>query len=406
VTKHQKSYSVAALVGLTPFLAVWMVGCANQSSGQAASALSETSAGQVQELPAGSFAVQWPVRLPLQGRQITHLYLTDSQVLVYTSGARCYWIDRASGHVNVVAQAAQRPNDKLFEPAQLPDRVVIPATHELSVFTPAGKLMHRVPLMYSASSGAVGENQRVFLGMDHPNGGRLAAVNTEEQPYAISPAWELMTFGQLSATPAFYDRLIFCGSRDGRVYAVRGEDRAPLWPGLENGVFETGGEILAGLKADRDGVYVASMDTKLYCLRVDTGRVQWVYHAGSALKETSTPVLLGDLVLLHVPGDGVVAIERNAKQDIRKAKWKVDGATQFLAADEDYVYVRGADDRIVAADRQTGQVKFTSQRSYSQFATNAGGKDSTIYAASADGTVYAIRAVVKAGRFGELALAR
>ena len=59
--------------------------------------------------------------------------------------------------------------------------------------------MHRIPLRYGASSGAVGDGKMIFLGEDHPNGGRVASMQTSPQPYDVTPEWELMTRGQVSA---------------------------------------------------------------------------------------------------------------------------------------------------------------------------------------------------------------
>ena len=115
--------------------------------------------------------------------------------------------------------------------------------------------------------------------MDHPNGGRVAAIDTKPQPYPLPPIWTLQTRGQVSAAPATTQDAVFAGSRDGGIYAVRAVDRENLWPGVEEGHFRTGGEILADVKVDRDGVYASSMDSKLYCLDPNTGRIRWTYYS-------------------------------------------------------------------------------------------------------------------------------
>src|SRR6185295_14368902 len=101
----------------------------------------------------------------------------------------------------------------------------------------------------------------IFVGEDHPLGGRLMSISTEPVSQPRTPDWELQTQKATSfaAAPVFFQGLVFAGSNDGGVYAVRAESRDMLWPGLEHGYFQTGGEILADMAADKDGVYAASV---------------------------------------------------------------------------------------------------------------------------------------------------
>lgn len=362
--------------------------------------------GETGVLPAPSLAVVWRADVPLRrGTELRRLSLGDDRVFAYASDNWCYWMNRSSGLVSAITEAA-RPQDTLYDAVVTAKRVVFPSTTQLAVFDPSGKPMHRVKLTYSASTRAVGFRGMVYLGVDHPNGGRLNAVSSAYQPYEISPEWELMTRGAVTAAPAAADERIYVASRDGKVYAVRAENRDLLWPGLEDSCFRTGGPILADLAADREGLYVASMDSKLYCLDLNTGRVRWTFYAGRALVEDSAPVPAGNYVFIYVPGEGLLAIDKTGRQEIRKARWALPEGRQFLAADDKYAYVRLADNTIAAADKQTGQVAFRSRRSdLSIFATNTNPKDSTIYAGRPDGRVYAIRAVFRPGTVGELVLA-
>jgi len=368
---------------------------------------SENSMGssQVVEIPAGSFAGVWRNALPMQGKTVSQIWLNDDMVFVQTSDNHCFCILRRDGHAVSYATAAA-PTDTVFAPVTYADRIVFPSTKHLSVFDRSGGLKHRIPLQYSCSSSGVGAGPYAFVGLDHPNGGRLAAIDTKAQPYTITPWWELMTRGQVSATPAVFNQVIFTGSRDGSVYAVRSDSREVVWSELAQGHFRTGGEILADLKADRTGVYVASMDTKFYCLKPDSGRIGWVYHSGRPLRETSTPLVTADSVYLYVPTVGVVAIDKAGTAEIRSHRWAVAEGRQVLSYDDKYIYLRADGNRIIAADKQTGQVEFRSSRSdFDHFVTNESAKDNTIFAATTAGTVYAIRPVLSFGFVGELVMA-
>jgi outer membrane protein assembly factor BamB len=363
----------------------------------------------ISEIPAGSFVAQWRQDLPLKNTQIKALSINDDTVFAFTADNQCFWVNRATGHAQSVAKLAD-PVDNLYGQVTFKDRVIFPSTKQLAVFDRQGRFAYKIPLRYSASSEAVGSGRAVFLGTDHINGGCLAAIDTKEQPYELGAAWDVMTRGQVSAKPAYFELQVFVGSRDGGVYGVRAEDRVILWPDLHNGCFKTGGPILAGIKADKQGVFVASMDTKLYSIDVDTGRINWIFHSGHPLNETSTPVLTADSVYLHVPNSGVAAInkaiDKSGKSEIRSARWTVAGAVQFLAANDQLVYLRTDDNHILAVDKQTGQVKFRSAHNdFTIFATNDSATDSTLYAVTPAGRLCAIKAVNRPGVVGELVLA-
>jgi len=389
---------VLACVGAMSVI-FFCLSCSNNASEPQAK--QQKKAPEILEIPSGNFTANWRAELSLGQNQPKAIYLNDDKVLLYTSDNKCIWVNRASGHIVSIVQAA-KSTDILHEPCTLPDRVVFPSTSELSVFSREGKLMHRIPLRYGASSGAVGDGKMIFLGEDHPNGGRVASMQTSPQPYDVTPEWELMTRGQVSAAPAIYQGLVFAGSRDGNVYALRGENRDNLWPGLDQGYFPTGGEILADLQADKDGVYVASMDSKLYCLDINNGRVRWTYYAGRPLREDSTPVPTTNFVYVYVPQIGVAAIDKAGKVETRSAKWVYSRGRQFLSSDEKYAYIRGDDNSIVAVDKQSGQARFASRRKdFRVFATNSNAKDSSIVACTPNGMLYSVRAVLKPGTVGE-----
>lgn len=353
---------------------------------------------EISEMPAGSFALDWHQPLPIDKR-LTGLYLNDKTVFAYGSGNRTFWIDASSGHLKEIARTAPA-DDQLFAPRTLEDRVVFPSTSQLAVYSREGRLMHEIELPYSPSSDAVGEDSMIYLGEDHPNGGRLVAMSTEPQPYgALPPKWELSVGGQLSSRPALSQGVVFAGSRAGQVYAVRADNASGIWPGLSRGFFQTDGEILADIDADSEGVYVASMDSKLYALDPNTGRVRWTYYAGEPLDARSDPVVLADTIYMYVPQVGVVAIDKTGRQEMRGHKWVVPQGRKFLAADENHVYLSSADGKILGVDRQNGEVVMSSQMEFEFFVSGDGSAD-TIYAATTGGDVYAIRPVLKPGTLG------
>jgi len=257
-----------------------------------------------------------------------------------------------------------------------------------------------VDCTHSIRSPGVLHGSTIYLGLDYPRGGRLAAIDlTRKYDRA---RWEMMTFAGISAAPGVYQNTIYCGSEDSRVYAVSIE-RLPVWP-LEHSAFDTDGAIKADIKTDENGVYVASMDTKFYCLEHGSGKLKWQYYAGSPLLES--PVVTPSTIYLVVPNSGVVALKKTEGKFNREAKWVAKGATRYLAEDEKNCYLLASDNHIAAYDKETGELKFRSKRNdMIAFAVNDNPKNSTIYGATEYGDVYAIRPVNKPGTVGTLVYA-
>jgi outer membrane protein assembly factor BamB len=179
---------------------------------------------------------------------------------------------------------------------------------------------------------------------------------------------------------------------------------------VPGGTFITYGQIRADVKADEFGVYVASTDSKVYCVDRNNSKIKWQYFAGAALQDS--PVVTKDRVYQAIPGRGVAAINKTEQKNNtqpqwqynREALWVVENALQFLADDDKYAYLRGRDNTIIAVDRATGEVTFESTRSdFDVFGSNDK-SDGIIYASTSRGQVMAIKPVLRPGSVGEIVL--
>jgi outer membrane protein assembly factor BamB len=364
------------------------------------------AAPKLEAIPANSFQVKQYALLPTKDDQPTDVYLRDPFVIVYTQKHFAYVLDRGSLGVKWIAEVTG-PGTRLRPPVVLKDYVVFPTLSALEVYDRNGKNHRTVPTRSLAlRSGAVGVGTHVLFGGDFPDGsGRVVDMDLAGSIYQnASVKWELSTRGGISGTPAVHQGLAYIGDDAGNVYAVNAETRAAIWPlkeeGREEGVFNAGGQIKADVKADDFGVYVASMDSKLYCLGRTDGRIRWRYFGGQPL--THSPDVTATTVYIRVDGEGLVAIDKTKGDAIRPARWTVKDAVAFLAEDEHYAYLQTQDHGIIAVDVATGQVKFKSKH-HNYVAMSTALKGNTIYAVTADGKLRAAVPVTTAGGFGELA---
>lgn len=369
------------------------------------------------QLPKNSFTRQWATELH-NGEEdpVTAVHLSDQFVFAYRRGGTAAVMDRATGRLLHIDQPRDGTS-RLHPPVVLKNRIVYPTTTFLEVFDFEGRYIpHPMrpsdelegpfsqALNFVIRSDAVGTGRMLYLGGDFANSGRAVEVDMS-RPY-IPSVWTLMTPGaSVSAAPALLKDVVYVASENGQVMAVQTDTRAPLWP-LADGVFETRGSISGNLAVDTTGLYFSCSDTKLYCLSATSGRIKWQYFAGAPLRQG--PVLTKDSVYQFVPGTGLAALNKGDQPATRGGfnrdpRWVSSEATQFLAEDDQYAYLRSSNNAVIAVDKQSGQTRFRSQRpDLSVFATNT--KDGTIYVATSGGRVMAVKPVLHAGSVGELVL--
>jgi hypothetical protein len=366
-----------------------------------------------------SFSRIWATDLR-QGKEdaINAVHVTDQFIFAYRKGGTSSVLDRATGrllHIDEPKESIQR----LHPPVVLKNRIVYPTTTFLEVYDFEGRYIPRATkvtdeldkpfsqeLPFPIHSDAVGSGNLLFFGADFPGSGRAVEVDMT-RPY-VPALWTLMEPGSsISAAPALVKDVIFVASDNGKVAAVATDTRDPIWT-LDKGVFGTYGGVFANLVADATGVYIASTDTKLYCLTRTGGKVKWQFFANVPLREP--PVLSKDLVFELVPGTGMVAIDKTelatSKNPTynRAPRWIAPNAAQFVSEDDTYVYLRSFDNDVMALDKKTGEQKFSSRRTdLAVFGVNTKG-DGIIYVATSEGRVMAVKPVLTAGQVGEIVL--
>src|SRR5207249_3745661 len=158
-----------------------------------------------------------------------------------------------------------------------------------------GTKLRSVALDFAMSSPGIAQGNIFYVGGNFTGGSRFVAIDLDK-PF-LWVKWAFVTGSQVSAAPAIHQNSLFIGSEAGRVYAIN-EQRNPIWPlGVQG--FATAGRILADVKADDFGVYVASTDSKLYCLDRATGGIKWQYYAQHALE--NSPIVTPTTVYQIVP---------------------------------------------------------------------------------------------------------
>ncbi|MGA3065415.1 MAG: PQQ-binding-like beta-propeller repeat protein [Tepidisphaeraceae bacterium] len=356
------------------------------------------------------FIQQWNYQIRLTGGEsVKAISLVGDNLHIMTDQNIDHALTASGGELLYFNQIAPPGTPVMGPPVLLDNGVAYVTSHSLEIYNEHGRLQRSIPCDEGATSpGAAGPDNTVFMGVAELNG-RLRCIDISRD--ANPTVWDVLTGGRVDGAPATLEKEIYCGSEDGSVIGVD-SDGNTLWPLLDDYKFKTGGPIVADIKADKSGVYAVSGDQSLYCIDRASGRIKWRYFAGTPL--LTAPAVTSTTVYLYVPGKGLAAIDKNepitldsqpgklmGEEPIHSARWFAPDALAFVAQDDQYVYAQSDSNSLLALDKQTGQVVFTSRRhDLTAFAVNM--KDSTIYAATADGEVMSIRADLTPGTIGEL----
>ncbi|HEU5478572.1 MAG TPA: PQQ-binding-like beta-propeller repeat protein [Candidatus Tumulicola sp.] len=84
--------------------------------------------------------------------------------------------------------------------------------------------------------------------------------------------WRFRTGGMIFASPSVADGVVYVGSADGKLYAVRAADGALVWK------FATGGPVNSSPAVVNGVVYFASLDGNVYAVGAADGRRRWRYE--------------------------------------------------------------------------------------------------------------------------------
>jgi outer membrane protein assembly factor BamB len=207
--------------------------------------------------------------------------------------------------------------------------------------------------------------------------------------------WHVRIKTQLSGGTGVGDDLVIVGTSKGQVIALHEKNGAPAWK------VNVDGEILAPPAISEHLIVLRTVDGKLHGLAPADGHELWVQDQQVprlSLRGTATPVFSGDLVLCGFDngkvvalnaGDGTVQWETTVSPAHRRTELErlvdIDSAVDVSGGD---VYAVGFQGRVAMLKLDTGQVWWAHDASSYH---GLGLDDDSLYMASADGNVVALR---------------
>ena len=201
---------------------------------------------------------------------------------------------------------------------------------------------------------------------DAAHGGAYAS----QAPTLASVKWRFRTKAKIFSSPAVLDGIVYVGSGDFNVYAVRAADGALVWKFATKGPVNSSPAIWHGL------VFIASLDGNVYGLDAASGTEKWRFKTGGERRFTA-------------PGIHGIMPQNERMPD------PFDVFLSSPAVAGGVVYVGSGDHNVYALDAETGARRWTFPTGDVVHASPAV-SNGVVYVGSWDRNMYAIE--VASGR--------
>jgi outer membrane protein assembly factor BamB len=199
-------------------------------------------------------------------------------------------------------------------------------------------------------------------------------LNQEHNPVIDAPVaatWHFETHGQISASPAIVNGVVYVGTNGGSLYAIDGATGGLRWTyrahnGLKSNPLVYDGVVIVGEgNADsttfkpRRKVRIGSGSSGILAVDAKTGRKRWYYPLSGTGQPTATIV---DGMLIHHDGDGMlVALDpRTGRKIYRRDVQTVASMVGAIPVSGGLVVTTGIfPNRVIAVNRGSGSVAWT-----------------------------------------------
>lgn len=183
---------------------------------------------------------------------------------------------------------------------------------------------------------------------------------------------------EITSSPVSDGEHVAFASLSGSVYSIgAGEHRL-------NFQFETDERISTQMGRGAGGLYIASRDTRLYCLNFDTGLHRWTFTAGVPVR--TQPQVIGNNVYVAPHNDGIYCLSAATGA----IKWHQPRATTFLALTDNYLFATDALNNIMLLSHEDGGLIGEARlRGYSSHLPNE--RTDRLFLASPTGRILCIR---------------
>ena len=229
--------------------------------------------------------------------------------------------------------------------------------------------------------------------------GVVADSATPKGGVFINPKWRFQTNGRIRSSAALVNGVVYFGSDDGYLYALKAGDGTLAWK------LKTGGAVSSSPAVGNGLVYFMSHDGVFHTVKAKSGIVKWSFATGPELPFQggwdwflSSPVLSEESVVFGA-GDGLV-YALDASSGKKRWTFKTAGRVRATPAIANgIVYAGSMDGTLYALDLKSGELKWKFKTEGNQYfhlgeiQSSPAVADGTVFFGSRDGRLYAVEAV-------------
>ena len=171
------------------------------------------------------------------------------------------------------------------------------------------------------------------------NPARTGVAETQDSP-GLDLVWKQKLGNLVDSSPAVVDGVVYVGSSDGFVHALRASDGQALWKYETDGAVTSSPAVAGGL------VYVGSVDRCIYALRAEDGSPAWVHRTGGPV--VSSPAVADGLVTCGSMDGNLYALDATSGAErwtARSPMW----ISSSPAVADGHVFVALSDERNIPA---------------------------------------------------------
>lgn len=170
------------------------------------------------------------------------------------------------------------------------------------------------------------------------------------------------------------ENLLLFSSLAGEVMCIHSNGKKVKWR------FDAGGGIVGKMSIDKNSLYFASNDTKVYKISGEKGKLVWLYPTDGILERG--PRVTKAIVYQYVRGKGLIAIDKDTGSEI----WTLADGLDLLSEYGDKAYVLAEGSKIILMDNGKGEkLGEATIAEASKYAVNFA--DSKIYVGGKDGRI-------------------
>lgn len=343
----------------------------------------------------------WRMDLGLpSGETLQRMYKLDENIYCLTNLNRMICLDAARGiqrwsldiadkHQTVFPPChAERASlgykvsgiAEILEPDTISERLTFKpvlintADRLLVIDRDTGAVVRDINLSFTASTGPASDGTYAWIGSTK---GWYYTMLLQEGIAAYS----MSAGGMLTVPPVTFNKNVYVGGSDGRVYASAvGKAPKSLWKQT------IGGHVNAPLVVNDKGCFVPCDDNRLYAFHPASGLSMWKmpFICGTPLRQP--PQVGQKTVFQYAQGDQFYAI--NLTNGL--VRWSSPSAIAVLGVVDSDIYLLGQDNNLHVADEILGTVKLTLPLAgFDRYVANI--TSSAIYVGNGSGRVACIR---------------